>query len=259
MNLHDRLCEAFCKNFTIREVPIGFSIKTPFRWHSGDFLAFYARTSREGLRFEDDGLTVSELEGAGVDITTGARFEMLQDMLASTGVKFDQDEFLFYTDYVHEDRSGLLAISFLEFMLRVQEFLLTARTRTASTFRDDLIAALVERFGVDSVQVNEAPISALSYYVVDIVVRHRSGKMAAIFPGTTEAKALEAVLFSKEIELKSVSNVVPFLIVEDSEFTKISRQTRSKAINSDLQMGAWGGGQLDVIDKVEKHVKQIAS
>jgi hypothetical protein len=258
MNLHERLCEAFCENFSIKEVPIGFSVKTPFRWHSGDFLSFYARKSNAKLRFEDDGLTVSELEGAGVDITNGTRFEMLQEMLSSTGIKYDQDEFLFYTDYVSEERAGIAALSFLEFMIRVQEFLLTARSRVANTFKDDLIAALIERFGVENVHLNDAPVGSLSYYVVDIVVRHKGGKMAAIFPATTEAKALEAVLFSKEIELKNVSNVVPFLIVEDSEFSKITRQTRSKAMNSDLQMGAWGGGQLDVIDKVEKHVNQAS-
>lgn len=258
MNLHERLCDAFCKDFLIREVPIGFSVKTPFRWHSGDFLAFYARKSSEGLRFEDDGLTISELEGAGVDITSGTRFDMLQAMLRSTKVKYDPDEFLFYTDYVPEERAGALAISFLEFMLRVQDFLFTSRTRTANTFRDDLIAALVDRFGAENVHLNEAPVSSLSYYVVDIVVHCAGGKLAAIFPGTTEAKALEAVLFSKEIELKSVSNVVPFLIYEDSESQKVSRPTKSKALNSELQMGDWGGGQLDVIDKVEKHIKQVS-
>ena len=208
------------------------------------------------FRFEDSGLTVSDLESAGADITTGLRYDILQSLMNEHLVFFDEEDVLFHTEWVSEEQIGKSALSFLEFMIHVQDFIFTTRSRTARTFKDDLIAALIERFGEDQIILLEAPVASLSYYVVDIVVRHKSGRTAAIFPATSEAKALEAVLFSKEIELKNVENVIPFLIYEDVSAPRVSKPTQSKAMNSELQMADWGGGKLDVIDKVNKYVGQ---
>jgi hypothetical protein len=95
---------------------------------------------------------------------------------------------------VKAEEVGLAAIRFMSFMVRVQDLLLTVRARVASTFKEDLIAAVQERFSEEAeVSVNEAPVAALSYYVVDVVVRHRSGRLAAIFPATSEEKVLSAM------------------------------------------------------------------
>lgn len=258
MNLQERICDAFCAGFLVREIKIGFSIRSPFRWLTADNLAFYGRRKGDQIRFEDDGLTVSELQGAGADVLSGTRFKLLRSMMKDCGVQYDMDEVLFHTDWASEEQAGVLALSFLEFMTRIQEFQLTTRSRVENTFKDDLIAALIERFGPDQIALDEAPVQRLSYYKVDIIVRHPSGKTAAIFPGTSEPKALDAVLFSKEMELKKVINVVPFLIFEDLAGSIVSGPTRSKAMNSDLQMADWAGGRMEVIDKVEKYVTQIS-
>lgn len=258
MNLQERICDAFCAGFIVREIKIGFSIISPFRWLTGDYLSFYGRREEGKIRFEDDGLTVSELQGAGADILSGTRFDSLQTMMKECGIRYDVDEVLFHTDWVIEERAGLLALAFLAFMTRVQDFQFTTRAKVENTFKDDLIAALIDRFGPDQVRLDEAPVQRLSYYKVDIVVRHPNGRTAAIFPGTSESKALDAVLFSKEMELKKVVNVVPFLIYEDLARSAVTGPTRSKAMNSDLQMADWAGGKTDVIDKVEKYVTQAA-
>ncbi len=85
-------------------------------------------------------------------------------------------------------------------------------------------------------------------------MRHKNGKIAAIFPATSEQKALEAVLFAKELELKNIDNVIPFLIMETAASTKINKYTHTKAMNSELKLGAWDGGALEVIDKIEKNI-----
>lgn len=258
MNLRERICDAFCAGFVVREVKMGFAVRSPFRWLTGDYLAFYGRRKGGQIRFEDDGLTVAELQGAGADILTGTRFEALQSMLQDCGVRYDDSAVLFHTDYAPEEQAGALVLSFLEFMTRLQEFQLTTRAKVENTFKDDLIAALVERFGAEQVVLDEAPVQRLSYYKVDIVVHHSSGRTAAIFPGTSEPKALDAVLFSKELQLKRVANVVPFLIFEDLARPNVSAPTRSKATNSDLQLADWAGDKMEVIDKVEKYVTQAA-
>lgn len=257
MTIARQICDALCKGFTVREVPIGFAIKSPFDWFTGDKMIFYARTKGALIRFEDSGATLFELEGAGVDLSSSTRMDSLQQLCRESDIKFDEEESQFSTDYVRAEEVGLSAIRFMSFMVRVQDMLLTVRSRVASTFKDDLIAAIQDRFSNEAViSVNEAPVSALSYYVVDIVVKHKDGKTAAIFPGTSEEKALNATLFAKDLELKHIDNVVPFLVFENAGTARISRDTQAKAMNSELQLATWDGGHSEVLDKIGRHVRK---
>jgi hypothetical protein len=120
-----------------------------------------------------------------------------------------------------------------------------------------LLAAVEERFaGEATVETNTSPVSVLGYYVVDIVIRRKSGRTAAIFPATSEEKALGAVLFAKELELKNIDHVVPFLVFEQTGGGKVSKDTQEKALNSELQLATWDSGSADVLDRIAKHVRQ---
>lgn len=256
MTIARQICDALCGGFTARAVPIGFAIKSPFDWFTGDKMIFYARTKGALVRFEDSGSTLFELEGAGVDLNSSTRMDSLRQLCADAGVTFDEEDSHFFTDYVRAGEVGLAAIKFMSFMVRVQDMLLTVKSRVASTFRDDLIAAVQDRFSDDAeVIINDAPVSELSYYVVDIVVKHKSGKLAAIFPATSEEKALSATLFAKELELKHIDNVVPFLVFENAGSSRISKDTQAKAMNSELQLATWDGGHSEVLDKIGRHVR----
>lgn len=250
-----QICEALCSGFKVREVPIGLAIASPFDWFTGDKMVFYARTKGSLVRFEDSGATIFELEGAGVDLSSSARMESMLELCEELGVHYDDQEFQFYSDYVRPDAVGLAAIKFMSFMVRIQDMLLTVQSKVANTFKDDLIAAVRQRFGDDDVEINDTPVPELSIYTVDIVVRQKSGKLAAIFPATSEEKALSATLFAKELELKNIDNVVPFLVFEHTGTTKISKATQAKAMNSELELATWDGGSAEVLEKISKHVR----
>ncbi len=259
MNLKRQLCEAFCDTSLVREVPIGFAIRSPFKWFTGDALVFYARREGAHLRFEDSGSTLFDLETAGVDMSASTRLETLDELAREHGVVFDQEESLFRSGWVTEAQSGVEGIRFLSFMNRVQDMLFTTWERTVSTFKEDLIAALQRSAPVGViVELGVPPVSELSYYTVDVVVRH-GGKIAAVFPATSEQKALEAILFSKELELRHIGDVVPFLVLESAGTGKIHSNTQAKALNSSLLMAAWDGGSLEVVDKVLRQVGAVAT
>ncbi len=93
----------------------GFAVKSPFDWLNGEKLIYYARAEGAQLRFEDSGSTVFDLESAGVDLTVGARWEILETLRKEFGVHFDDDEVLFHTDWVETPRAGIEAIKFLSF------------------------------------------------------------------------------------------------------------------------------------------------
>ncbi|RJF83973.1 DUF1828 domain-containing protein [Azospirillum cavernae] len=259
MNLKEQICLSLCAGFVVRPVPMGFAIKSPFSWFTGDALTFYGRVKGGLIRFEDDGLTISELEGAGVDLSTDARLEIMGTLLREHSITYDETDVLFHSDWVPEADAGSQVAQFLSFLTRVQDLLFTTRERVVGTFRDDLLAAITERLGGEAtISTDEAPVPRLSDYVVDIIVKHKSGKTAAIFPALSEQRALEAILFSKEIELKKVSNIIPFLIYEDASVKCVSKRTKSRAMNSDLEMAAWDGGQVDVVEKVAKYLRRNA-
>lgn len=259
MILKDQICKAFCHGITVREVPIGLVIATSTMWLDGDFLAFYARQKGNLVRFEDSGSSIFDLETNGVDLSSTSRMQIIADLCREYDVIYDTDEFLFQTDWVDESSSGFTAIKFLTFLTRLQDLIFTTKERTSRTFRDDLLAALEQEFRDDAeVLTTNAPVKDLAYYTVDIVVKHKSGRVAAIFPGTGEQKALEAILFAKELELKKVQNVIPFLVVEEAG-SKISKHTKAKAINSELTLAAWDGGEKEVVDKIRKHLTPVAA
>jgi hypothetical protein len=75
MKLND-LCSALCSGLALREVKIGYAIKTPFKLPDGDSIALYIRRDLENprmLRFEDDGGTIAALEEDGVSLESEAR------------------------------------------------------------------------------------------------------------------------------------------------------------------------------------------
>ncbi len=255
MKMKQKICEAFCSGFSVREIPMGLAISSPFHWINGDKLQFYVRKNGNLIRFEDSGSTIFDLEVAGVDMSNSSRVAILDELGSEYQISYDQDDVIFHSKWINQDQIGYEAIKFVSFLHRTQDLIFTTKDRVANTFKNDLIKALQDRFrGKANVELGEAPVIDLAYYTVDITVKHKNGKIAAIFPATSEQKALEAVLFAKELELKNIDNVIPFLIMETSESTKINKSTRTKAMNSELKLGAWDGGALDVIDKIERNL-----
>lgn len=254
LNIQDDICEALCGGFDVRPLKMGFAIRSPFTWFTGDHLTIYARVDGGRVRIEDDAASYAELTGAGVDFSTDTRLGILSGLMAEHGVEFDEVAVRFQTAWLSGQEAGAGAARFLAFMHRLQDLIFTTRDRVSNTFREDLFAALNERLGDDAeISVDEAAAEGLDDYVVDILVKHRSGKRLAIFTGTSEARALEAVLLAKELELNHADNVIPFLIYQETNTKRVSRKTQSRAINSDLQLGTWDGGMNDVLSKVERH------
>lgn len=255
MNLKDQICKALCDDFIVRAVPLGYAIRSPFDWFSGDRLVFYVRRENDRVRFEDDGATVAELEAAGVDFETETRLEALNALLKSHNVFFDRDTVTFHTSWRSEDDLGRHVVPFLSFLNRLQDLQLLNREIVRSTFKEDLFSALQDRLSTEAaLEKDSSPTPSLRDHRADVVVRHKSGRIAAIFAVSSEQKALEAILLSKEVELQKIDNVVPFLIYEEQNSPRINRRTHSRALNSDLNLAVWGEEHSAAVEKVARHL-----
>lgn len=255
MNLKSEICTAFCDGLVVREVPVGYAISTPVTWFSGDKISFYARVEGARARLEDSGTLLFDLEGHGVDFSSENRMEILSGLLKDHGVMLSEEDGVFCTQWVPTVEIAHHALPFLTFLARVQDLLFLNREIVKSTFREDLVSALEETFSESSVSLTEALISPLPHYTVDIVVRAKSGKTAAIFPATNDVNVLRAVLFSMEVQKHNVQNVIPFLIYENLDKGAITQQSREIAVNSDLIPAVWSGGRVEVMQKVQRYVQ----
>ena len=181
--------------------------------------------------------------------------EILSGLLDDHGVVLSEEDGVFCTDWVENKDLAALALPFLTFLTRVQDLLFLNRDIVRSTFREDLIGALEETFSESAVSTSEALIPSLPHYTVDIVVKTKAGKIAAIFPATGDVSVLRAVLFSMELQKYDMANVAPFLIYENLDKGAITQQSREIAMNSDLFQAVWSGGRSEVMQKVQKYVQ----
>src|SRR5437763_11044465 len=127
--MKDILCKAFCDNLTVREVPAGMAVGTPFTTSDGDRIGFYVVQDGGLLRIEDDSMTMPLLEASGLDFSTGTRAEAFDELLAEYGVQLDPETQAFFIPAVAEAKLATVAMRFVAFSLRVRDFLLMTEAR----------------------------------------------------------------------------------------------------------------------------------
>ena len=249
----DDFCRAFCDRIAMRPVPIGYVLKTPFRRADGDAIAIYLRRHSEDptqYRLEDDGQTIAFLEASGVDLDSEKRFEAFTELLKEYDAFLDEGESVLHTQFLAEDDLAAASVRFTALLLRVVDLLLLSTSRVRSTFRDDLVEMVERQFGTAAIELNSPLNPAMKDYVVDIIVRSSDGRALAIFAGTSELKALEALLFSKECREQQVANVRPMLVLENAKPREIKERTFSRVINSDILLASMDGEEIAIRRKM---------
>jgi hypothetical protein len=121
--MKELLCHAFCAALSVRLVPAGYAVETPYKNSDGDpLLLYYVKSSAQPVRWriEDDGTQVPLLEASGVDLTGKARGEALEYLLREYGAFFDSDARVIHTPFMPESGLGEASIKFVALLLRLQ-------------------------------------------------------------------------------------------------------------------------------------------
>jgi hypothetical protein len=251
----DDICSAFCQPISLRPIPIGYVLRTPFRRADGDPVAVYIRRDETSLqeqyRLEDDGQTIGFLETSGVDLDAATRMEALADMLRECNAYYNQDEVVIHTDYMSEAEIPMASVLFTALMVRLHDLLLLSINRVRSTFRDDLIEMVKRQFGEGAVEVNKPLAESMKDYVIDIVVRAADQRALAIFAATSEIKALEALLFQLECKQRRIDTVRSMLVLESAKPRDIRTRTLSRVMNSDLTLASMDGEEIAIRRKMQ--------
>jgi Domain of unknown function DUF1828 len=252
----DDICRAFCRNIALHSVPIGYVLRTPFRRNDGDPLTVYIRrdetTPEERFRLEDDGQTIGFLETSGIDFDTDSRLSALAEILKEYDAHYDEENVLIHTGYFHTAEIPQACVRFSALLLRLNDLLLLAPGRIRHSFREDLIELAKQQFGEAAIHLNAALNPAMKDYPIDILVKSDDGRSLAIYAATSESKALEALLFTRECKDKHITNVRSMLVLENPKPQDIRNRTLSRVMNSDILLASMEGEAIAIKRKMEE-------
>jgi len=188
-------------------VPAGLAVSTPFE-RDGEKLSFYVvydRSDASRGRLEDDTLTVTRLDAAGIDLFDGPRGAAFATLMEEAGVAFDEEEGVLHRPFMPMAALPSVALGFAAFLLRVQDFMLLAREHVERTFKGDVLKAVRVRFdGRARIVTNSCPLPELRNYVADVIIQPLTHPPLALYIGKTENKAPEALLLHQATQLHHV-------------------------------------------------------
>lgn len=253
--MKDLLCSAFCGALNVRQVPLGYAIKTPYDNGEGDHLLLYVvrnGKSAEEWRIEDDGTQVPTLEASGFRIS-GTRAEVFNRLLADFGAIFDPETRVIHTDYVSRENVGAAGLRFMGLLLRLQELVILEPGNVRSTWRQDALAAIHQQFDEKITVMESAPVSAdLPNYLADVVLSADNVPPLAVYLGTSDDKALQALVLKMETEAYRHLDVRVVLLLERAKENPLKESTYSLAQSRLDSVLAFRGAEMDAMAKIER-------
>ncbi|NKX40280.1 DUF1828 domain-containing protein [Rhodobacteraceae bacterium R_SAG2] len=257
MTVQKKICAAFCEGLSVREIPLGYAIKTPFSWLNNEPLVVFGERSEGLVRMRDGGDTLALLEDVAGDLTSDTKMDTMRQLAIEHGIRFDEENSLFLSDWTAEANLGDAAIRFMSFLNRIQDLAFLSRERVSNAFREQLTEAIKERFGSRfHVGEREALSKDHKEYTADIIIRDAKIQ-AAIYAATSEVNVLEALLteqvFGQDLEVKTI----PVVVFEDFMQSKVKPKTRRRAMNSSgVEIADWAGGQDEVLAKISQLMEE---
>ncbi|WP_424135133.1 DUF1828 domain-containing protein [Roseomonas chloroacetimidivorans] len=253
--MKEELCQAFCCSLTVRDVPAGLAVGTGFRQSNGDAVGFYIvfqDKAKTRARIEDDGQTVPMLSASGVDVFNGSRAEIFSSLLNEAQASFDGKECVLHTPYLPVEQLPSRALSFVAMLVRMQDLLLLTRERVEETFKEDVLAAVRERFkGRAEILVDAPPTPSLAHFPADIVIKPPAAEPLALFVGTSEPKALEAYILWMQVQLQGESASKVMLVLDSAKPPKIKERTLARVMTS-FQTAVFAGQEREAMDAMER-------
>lgn len=254
----DALKRTFTDAISVRSVPSGLAINSPFYDNSGDHLAFYARDTDEGTVLEDDGSFLPHLIASGIDISSGQRRITLDTMLREAGAYWDPETFEIRTHGIAENNIGEASVRFLSGLLRIRALEFSTRENVRSTFKEDALAAVHEHLsGKFFITERDSLAPDLEEYPADIVLRPRhypAKKSLGLFLVNGPTQFLEAELLHTEIERTQRQDWISAVaLIEDlPKVTLIGEKRYQRAINRGLNTRFFRGDERQAITGLQK-------
>ncbi len=250
--MKDKLCKAFCDDLKVINVPAGIAVTTTFASPDGDHIGFYVVKEGETYRIEDDGVTLPELEGSGVDFRPGGtRGEALTELLIEYGVSIDDNTQEFFISNLSEDMLPASALKFVAFSLRVRDFMLMTGFRVATTFREDAAKLLREVVKDKAIFEENAIITPmLSDFPADFVLRAPSRPPVGVYLGMSDVRVLEALFMHMRARHEVHDDCLIVALIEKGR--SLSAKVRQQAMNRLDAVTEFRGDEIAAVEKIAR-------
>jgi hypothetical protein len=258
--LERQLCAAFCAAVQVRPVPSGFAVSSAFEDSSGDRITFYLSETLDGWRIEDDGDYLAHLIARDIAINEGTRGQLLDAILEQGHAYWDRETFeIRSTDFAVADLPRRTT-AFLSSLIRVRDLELLTRENVRSTFREDVISAMKQRFGgAIEVVENAAVANDFAEFPADLIVRpalpDSSARPGSIYLVNTNDKLNEALLAHQEAQLQHRTDFAVIAMIEEPDMRVLSRKRFQRAQNRALSMPIFRGDEDAAMSMVARELR----
>ena len=259
--LQKALCHEFCSSITVNTVPCGYAVSSVFSDRSGDRLGFYVIQDEDGCRIEDDGDYLARLVASGIDIENTTRRQLLDDILKAGGAFWDVDTYEIKTEHFEEGILAKRMIEFLSSLIRVRDIELITRDVVKSTFKEDAISAIEQRFGeVANFDENTPVLPQFKEFPSELNIRPKTeaGKPIAVFFATNSSKLDEAVMLRQEAKLSGNSDFSIVAMIENADMPNISKRKFQRAQNRSIVMPIFRGDEDSALSLIEEKMQSLA-
>jgi hypothetical protein len=254
-DMKEQICKAFCGNLSVREVSAGFAIGTPYTGISGEPLGFYAAGPDGDGRYRlmDDGSIIPLIEASGASLDGDTRYLAFTEILKEYRASYIDSERQVTIEHVTLNELPAKSIQFIALLLRVQDLLLMTRERVESSFREDVLEKIRERFyGRAEITENEPVSPDLAEVTPDMVITANQKQPVAIFIANSAQKISEAVILHLLSTQKAKKPVrVVAVLDEDSSIPKKAERRANNFLDA---VPIFGGDGKDAIDRIEREV-----
>ncbi len=260
LQLEKALCSTFCSSITVNPVPCGYAVSTLFKDRSGDRLGFYVVEDEDGYRIEDDGEYLSRLIASGIDVQNGQRNTLLEGILMNGHAHWDVDTFEIKTESFPAPELPKRMVSFISSLIRVRDLELLTREVVRSTFKEDAISAIEERFGEVANFDENAPIMPqFKEFPSEMNIRPKAmGKPAAVFFATNSSKLDEAVMLKQEAKLAGQKDFAIVAMIETADMANISKRKFQRAQNRSIIMPIFRGDEENALSLIAERMDVAA-
>lgn len=251
IELEKALCSSFCESIAVNPIPCGLAVSAFLEDESKDKIGFYIVEDDDGVHLEDDGNYLSELVAKGIDLEKGTRANFISSVLSKADAFIDQDTYEIKTHSFSPTLVARQAPNFMAALFRVRGVDYWTQDRIASTFKEDVYNALVEKIGSAANVAKDSVVdAAFSDFPSDITVTpiHSSDKKTAIFTVSSSEKLTEALALKQETIIKKRDDIEVVAIIETMD--GISTRKFQRAVNRSVAFSIYKGEEVAAIDRV---------
>jgi hypothetical protein len=230
--MKDELCKAFCDQIEIRTVEAGLAVGTNFSGLNGDPIGFYVigPNANGQFRIEDNGATVPILEASGADLELESRAKAFDQLLREHGAEYDFVRGELKISALTSGDVPAAAVRFITLLLRVQDLLLLAQEKVATTFREEAVRRITETIGDRAqVAIRACIDEKLKDFPADVVIRPKGRPPVGIYLVLQDAQMMAAMIVQTEAEHKYRIPCKVVALMED--YDSVTQGTFRAAMN----------------------------